>query len=89
MMIVEHTFPVYCTCPVNGKEDDYTVTLRLRCDHLNDIIKVEDILRHAATFKGKTLFQEQVTAGFRRLFSCEVTTIGFHSGVKTVCSFLD
>lgn len=89
MLIVEHTFPVYCNCPVDGKEDGYTVILRFRVEQLNDIVKVEDLLQHAATFKGKSLFQEQVTAEFRRVFNCEVTTIGFHSRVKTVCSFSD
>lgn len=89
MLIVEHTFPVYCNCPVDGKEDDYTVTLRLCCESLNDIIKVEDLLQFASAFKGKTLFQEQVTAEFHRVFKCKVSTIGFHSGVKTVCSFSD
>ena len=59
MLIVEHTFPVYCNCPVDGKEDDYTVILRFRVEQLNDIVKVEDLLQHAATFKVSLYFRNK------------------------------
>jgi hypothetical protein len=48
------------------------------------MVKVEDILDALRPFENEAAFQEAVTASLARSLGCKVTTIGEHSGVKTV-----
>lgn len=77
-MKVEHQFEATAKCPVDGKPDVYTVTVRA-----DRVIKVEDILAAAKSLVGKPIFQEDFTQELHRKLACEVETMGYHSGVRT------
>ena len=79
-MIVRHELTIHCRCPVNGARDTYQVAVET-----NRIVKVEDILAAVAALPDPQ-FQEEITQALAATLSCSVTTIGYHSGVKTTCS---
>jgi hypothetical protein len=79
-MKVTHELRFTSRCPVDDAEDEYHVIVET-----NRIVKVEDILR-AIEELPEPAFQEQLTSELcKRLKFCKVTTIGYHSGVKTTC----
>ena len=80
-MLVKHTLAMTALCPVDGKQDAYTVMVEC-----NRIIKVEDILAACARFQQEALFQEQITQELSHILDAKVTTTGLHSGVATVCA---
>lgn len=77
-MIVEHELDVVALCPADGKADFYRVTVRAR-----RVIPVEAILAEAEAFRGRKLYQEELTQELHRALAAEVETVGHHSGVKT------
>ena len=77
-MTIEHSLEIVALCPVDGLPDVYRAIVRTR-----RVIKVEDILKAAATLSTKKLFQEDLTQRLHRLLACEVETVGSHSGVQT------
>jgi NADPH-dependent 7-cyano-7-deazaguanine reductase QueF len=77
-MKVEHTLEVVALCPVDGKPDVYTLTVRA-----SRVVKVEEILSAAAKCSAERMFQEDLTQRVHRELACEVETVGYHSGVRT------
>lgn len=78
-MIVRHELKVARRCPVNDSRDVYSVTVEA-----NGIVKVEDILAAVAALP-EVAFQEAITIALAAVLRCTVTTVGYHSGVKTTC----
>ena len=79
-MITTHELTAKCTCPVDDGPDSYAVTVETQVD-----IAVEDILAATATLKGEKIFQEEFTRRLARQLGAAVTTVGYHSGVRTTC----
>jgi hypothetical protein len=67
---------------VNDDYDTYQVVIEA-----SRIVKVEDILSAVAGLPGG-LFQEEITERLAALMGCSVTTTGYHSGVKTICTVI-
>jgi NADPH-dependent 7-cyano-7-deazaguanine reductase QueF len=80
-MRVEYTLEVTALCPADDRLDVYAVTVRA-----TRTIPVEDILKAAAGFRERKVFQEELTAEFHRALTAEVESVGWHSGVRTVCT---
>lgn len=74
---------VYAQCPTNKKVlDVYQVVIVSRA-----MIEVEKLWIHFEQFKDEPIFQEELTRGAARAFpGAEVTTTGWHSCVKTICT---
>lgn len=67
-------------CPVNEAIDHYELKVEAA-----RIVKVEDILAAVDALPDKA-FQEDITTTLAAKLGCAVTTIGYHSGVKTTCT---
>lgn len=67
-------------CPVDDAQDLYELRVET-----TRVVKVEDILAAVAALP-ETAFQEAITVQLAAKLGCAVTTIGYHSGVKTTCS---
>jgi hypothetical protein len=78
-MNVRHELAMQGKCPVDDTLDNYTVTVEAE-----RIVKVEDILAAVASLP-QPLFQEEITKRLAGELGCTVTTVGYHSGVKTTC----
>lgn len=78
-MKVEHSLEVVALCPVDSLPDVYRLTVRAA-----RVIKVEDILAAAQKLATEKLYQEDLTQRLHRELACEVETVGYHSGVRTV-----
>ncbi len=76
-MKVEYVLTVRATCPVDASPDIYTCTVRSQLT-----IPVEKILEEAKRLSEKPVYQEDFTQALHRALSCEVETVGWHSGVK-------
>lgn len=79
-MRVEHHLIVTGTCPVDHKPDRYEAVIEC-----TNTVKVEDIVREAGALQAQPMFQEDLTQALARALGAKVTTIGYHSGVKTIC----
>jgi len=78
MVVYELTFSR--KCPVDEAHDHYHLTIEA-----NHTILVEDILRAIECLPEKA-YQEDLTKILARKLGTEsVTTVGYHSGVKTTC----
>jgi len=77
-MNVKHKLEIVALCPVNGEKDCYKMTVRTK-----RVIYVEKILKLVDKYKKKKISQEELTHKIARKLGASVTTIGFHSGVKT------
>jgi hypothetical protein len=69
---------VTAICPQDNLPDVYTMTVEG-----NRCVTVEDIIAAVDAWKKKKAYQEVVTADLARRLGCTVTTVGWHSGVKT------
>jgi NADPH-dependent 7-cyano-7-deazaguanine reductase QueF len=67
-----------CRCPVNDSIDHYAVSIEAW-----RMIQVEELLEVVGGFNDRCDFQEKITQELATTLRCNVTTIGFHSGVKT------
>lgn len=67
-------------CPVNDAQDLYELAVET-----NRTVKVEDILAAIEALPAKA-FQEDITTELAAKLGCSVTTIGYHSGIKTTCT---
>ncbi len=65
-------------CPSDKENDFYLVTVESR-----RTVMVEDILAAIKEWENKKAYQEDITAALSRSLGCIVTTVGWHSGVKT------
>lgn len=80
-MLVKHYLTVTAKCPINKETIDmYEVTIE--CSRL---LPVECILAEIAIYRDKEIYQERMTEDLAKILIAKVTTVGFHSGVKTVC----
>ena len=79
-MLVRHYLTITAACPVDDKPDHYEAVIE--CSR---VLKVEDIIAAVEALKDKRIFQEQLTQELARAIGANVTTTGYHSGVKTVC----
>tara|TARA_R110000751_G_C13655009_1_gene468494 strand:- start:509 stop:751 length:243 start_codon:yes stop_codon:yes gene_type:complete len=76
---VKYSFQLECSCPVDSLSDLYEVEITS-----TKTIRVEDILMTVETIN-KNDFQENITLAISREIPATVKTIGYHSGIKTVC----
>lgn len=79
-MISQYEFSLKAWCPVDSGSDHYAVIVRSR-----STVSVETMVATAKRFATEPLFQEELTEKIARQLCAEVTTIGYHSGVKTTC----
>lgn len=78
-MICKYEFKLRAICPVHLVNDEYDCVVESA-----ECILVERLLEFAAECEGKKETQEQLTATFAAKFAnCKVTTVGYHSNVKT------
>jgi hypothetical protein len=80
-VLVTHEFTASCRCPVDQGPDHYEVRIETGRE-----IAVETILAAAQALAETAQFQERFTQSLARQIGARVTTIGYHSGVKTTCS---
>lgn len=69
---------IEAACPVDEKPDVYEAMFES-----HDTIRCEDILDAIGKYATEKAYQEIITADLARKLRCRVTTIGYHSGVKT------
>lgn len=79
-MNVRYEFRFVGRCPVDSSNDVYDVVIAA-----GRTIPVEDIIAAGKALR-EPVFQEQITTHFAAALSCRVTTTGYHSGIKTICS---
>lgn len=79
VVAVTHEFRMSALCPIDGTVDYYQVTLAVG----DRLVHVEDVLDVARSYADQTLFQEWLTARLASDLGGDVTTVGFHSGVRT------
>lgn len=77
-MISRYEIIVRAICPVNLCVDCYDVTVE--SPHT---IMVERLIDFALSCADKKETQEDITAALAKEFGCKVTSVGYHSGVKT------
>lgn len=78
-MRITHETRFASVCPVDGSEDIYD--LAVECDRT---IPVEEVLEALKVVREKgPMFQEDITEWLAARLRTTVTTVGFHSGVKT------
>jgi len=74
---VEYSLKINAQCPVDGKRDLYDCVIVS-----TSTLQVEKILAEIKDLP--KAFQEEITVELARSLGAEVTTTGWHSGVKTV-----
>ena len=74
-MLVEHTFTMNCTCPMNKMRDTYEVTFRM-----TKLMPVETILKQTGSFSERVMFQEDLTELLAHEFQCEVERTNWKIG---------
>ncbi len=77
-MLCKYSLTAHCTCPVDATRDRYEI--ELESGHM---VPVEDILAAVHQLSGP-LYQEDFTAQLAMKVQCQVTSVGYHSGIKTV-----
>jgi hypothetical protein len=79
-MITTHELWTQCTCPVDQSTDTYLVQVQT-----TRMLPVEEILAAARALREVAIFQEEYTQRLARQLGARVTTLGYHSGVRTRC----
>ncbi len=77
-MLCRYEMKLTAVCPIHKVLDHYDLTVE--SPHQ---IFVEEIIAFAKECEGKEQTQEQITATIAARFTATITTIGYHSGVKT------
>lgn len=77
-MLVKHTFQITARCPVDQGPDVYDATVEAR-----RVIRVEDIIEAVRELTAEPDYQENITAALARRLGATVTTVGYHSGIRT------
>ena len=77
-MICRYETKIIALCPVDSGNDVYEATLEAE-----DTIRCEDIIAAVGRYATEKSYQEAITADLARRLRCRVTTVGYHSGVKT------
>lgn len=65
-------------CPANGDVDLYFVAVES-----DAMVPCERILEEVRKLTGVRRYQEDITSVLAEALACRVTTVGYHSGVKT------
>jgi hypothetical protein len=73
-----YSLKIRCSCPVDEAPDVYDAVFES-----DDLIKVEDIIDAVRAYDTVVAFQEDITRSLARKFGCRVTTVGYHSGIRT------
>lgn len=82
-MRVEHTTKITCRCPVDTTiMDIYDLSVVVT----DRTLTVEEILSAIRRHTQNPAFQESLTQALASELKAQVTTVGYHSGVKTTCS---
>lgn len=80
-MKVAYELRVQCNCPVDGRGDVYDVTIvsdrTIFCEKINEV---------TAALSSERIPQEELTDRLHRELRAEVTTVGWHSGVKVTAT---
>jgi hypothetical protein len=79
-LISQYELKIKSGCPEDNGRDDYQLIIRSFRP-----VPVEIILDAVRKYESRLIFQENITAELARDLGAEVTTIGYHSGVKTTC----
>lgn len=77
-MICRYETKIVAACPVDDKPDVYDATFES-----DDTIRCEAIIEAIGRWATEKAYQEIITAELARSLRCRVTTIGYHSGIKT------
>jgi hypothetical protein len=77
-MLCRYELRIVAACPVDNGNDVYETVVES-----DDTIRVEDILEAVGRYATEKAYQEVITADLARRLRCRVTTVGYHSGVKT------
>ncbi len=77
-MICRYYLTIHCVCPVDESADVYDAVFES-----DDLIKVESIIDAVRAYDTQAAFQEDITRSLARILGCRVSTIGYHSGVRT------
>lgn len=80
-MLCKYETRIVAACPVDDKPDVYDATFES-----DDTIRCEDILSAIGRWATEKAYQETITAELARSLRCRVTTVGYHSGIKTTVS---
>lgn len=67
-------------CPVDDLGDRYEITVRSTTP-----IPVERILVEVEKLRTTKIYQEEYTLRLARALQARVVSVGWHSGVKTIC----
>ena len=80
-MRITYHYQLHAQCPVdNTTIDVYEFTIESAV-----MIKVETIIECFVYAAGGPIFQEELTDRVARKLGAKVTSVGWHSGVKTIC----
>jgi hypothetical protein len=80
-MICRYETRIVALCPVDSGNDIYDAVFEAE-----DTIRCEDIVEAIGRYATEKAYQEVITADLARRLRCKVTTVGYHSGVKTTVS---
>jgi hypothetical protein len=80
-MRTQHTLTIHCRCPLDNARDQYELTVTT-----HRLIKVEDILAEVRAIAASPMLQEHLTADLAAKLDAHITTVGYHSGVRTTCT---
>ncbi len=79
-MMTRYELHIHAACPVDSERDVYECIIES-----DRTIPVERINEVVGGWLAKGVFQEDITQAIARQLGAKVTTIGYHSGVKTTC----
>lgn len=77
-MICKYETRLVAACPVDDRPDVYEMLFESA-----ETIQVEDIIAELSPYMGRKVFQEDITSELARKLKCKVTSVGWHSGIKT------
>lgn len=77
-MYVKHEFKIKANCPVDGEGDTYDAVFEPV-----GLVYVEYIRKVLEEAKDAKIPQEELTLEMARKLGGTLTTVGFHSGIKT------
>lgn len=79
-MKVTYEIEVLALCPADGRIDHYACSVET-----HSMIRAEEIRERVDAFRGEHFYQEDLTQRLADALQAQVTTTGWHYGVKTIC----
>src|SRR5215831_11952034 len=77
-MLCTYEVVVRAVCPVDDSNDEYNATLesphQIMCERIVEVVRSFETVKQT---------QEQITEAIAIALGCKVTTVGYHSGVRT------